>query len=146
MANSLLRTRKVGSPHASTSCASGRARQILRRRVRGRGGMGESGERSVGCRVSGTGYGSHAKDAGCKRTVTLAGDIGVPWFSGGAPGPRHLAPDTRHPPPMLSTLYSLLPRTGRTRRAYGVAAGVELQREVGASHLDDQILERLGPV
>src|SRR4030081_213156 len=39
MANNLLRTRNVGSPHASTSCASGSARQSLRRRVSGRGGM-----------------------------------------------------------------------------------------------------------
>src|SRR5437868_6743790 len=30
MANNLLRTRNVGSPHASTSCASGSARQISR--------------------------------------------------------------------------------------------------------------------
>jgi acetylornithine deacetylase/succinyl-diaminopimelate desuccinylase-like protein len=36
MANSLFRTRKVGSPQASTSCASGRARQSFLRRVSGR--------------------------------------------------------------------------------------------------------------
>src|SRR5437764_1069778 len=34
MAKSLLRTRNVGSPHAWTSCASGSARQISRRRAR----------------------------------------------------------------------------------------------------------------
>src|SRR5215210_5108568 len=34
MANSLLRTRNVGSPQASTSCAWGSDRQIFRSRVR----------------------------------------------------------------------------------------------------------------
>ena len=36
MAKILLRTRNVGAPHASTSCASGSARQSFRRRVIGR--------------------------------------------------------------------------------------------------------------
>src|SRR5687768_2570207 len=39
IANSLLRTRNVGSPQASTSWDSGRLRQSLRRWVRGLGGM-----------------------------------------------------------------------------------------------------------
>src|SRR5438105_12477105 len=39
IAKSLLRTRKVGSPHASTSCASGRPRHNLRTRGSGDRGM-----------------------------------------------------------------------------------------------------------
>src|SRR6266581_6521034 len=44
MANSLLRTRKVGSPHAFTSVASGSARQILRTRGRGSADMAEGAD------------------------------------------------------------------------------------------------------
>jgi hypothetical protein len=43
IAKSLLRTLKVGSPQASTSCDSGKARQSFRRLVSGLGGIGIKG-------------------------------------------------------------------------------------------------------
>src|SRR5436305_7163933 len=82
MANSLLRTRKVGSPHASTSCASGKERQSLRTRV--------SGERMTKRWLCGGLVSSQLKERAEKgepkgdRLFRLAvfGSLGVRSFSG----------------------------------------------------------------